>query len=352
MQIAVTGGAGFIGSALVRFLIRHTDASVVVIDKLTYAGNLESLSPIADSNRYAFEQIDIVDAAALDALFAKYRPDAVVHLAAESHVDRSIEGPDAFIQTNVLGTFQLLQASLRHLRKVGNEDIRFLHVSTDEVFGDLGSSGGYFTETSPYAPSSPYSASKAGSDHLVRAWGRTYDLPVLITNCSNNYGAYQFPEKLIPHMILSALQHKPLPVYGDGSQVRDWLYVDDHVRALWTVLNDGVVGETYNVGGFNEKTNLAVVNQVCALLDKRLGGLNGGEFADLIEFATDRPGHDTRYAVNATKLRDQLGWMPQESFESGIEKTVDWYLQNTGWWQRIIDGSYRLNRIGHAEAIN
>ena len=349
MKILVTGGAGFIGSAVVRHLIGATDAEVVNIDKLTYAGNLESLADAAESDRYAFEQADICDAAALDRIFAQHRPDAVMHLAAESHVDRSIDGPGDFIRTNLVGTYELLQASRRYLDAEARaaDDFRFLHVSTDEVFGDLADTGAFFTETTSYAPSSPYAATKAGSDHLARAWGRTFGLPVLVSNCSNNYGPYQFPEKLIPHMILNALAGKPLPVYGDGSQVRDWLYVEDHARALWTVLSEGSVGETYNIGGHNERRNLDVVHTICRTL-KEAGEApaGGGRFEDLITFVTDRPGHDTRYAIDAGKIDRELGWAPAETFETGLASTVRWYLDNRGWWERVLDGSYRLERIG------
>ena len=349
MKVLVTGGAGFIGSAVVRHLIGATDAEVVNLDKLTYAGNLESLADAAESGRYAFEQADICDAVALDRIFAQHRPDAVMHLAAESHVDRSIDGPGDFIQTNLVGTYELLQASRRYLDAEAStaDHFRFLHVSTDEVFGDLADTGAFFTETTSYAPSSPYAATKAGSDHLARAWGRTFGLPVLVSNCSNNYGPYQFPEKLIPHMILNALAGKPLPVYGDGSQVRDWLYVEDHARALWTVLSEGSVGETYNIGGHNERRNLDVVHAICRTLEEAgESPAGGGRFEDLITFVTDRPGHDTRYAIDAGKIECELGWTPAETFETGLASTVRWYLDNRGWWQRVLDGSYRLERIG------
>lgn len=353
MKILLTGGAGFIGSAVVRELIAHTPHAVVNVDCLTYAGNLESLAAVADHPRYAFEQVDICDRAALDRVFAEHAPDAVMHLAAESHVDRSIDGPGAFIHTNVNGTYSLLEAARAYwlgLSAEAKAAFRFHHISTDEVYGDLHGSDDLFTETTPYAPSSPYSASKAASDHLVRAWQRTYGLPTLMTNCSNNYGPYQFPEKLIPHMILNALAGKPLPVYGDGSQIRDWLYVEDHARALLLVLTEGVVGETYNIGGHNEQKNLEVVRALCALLDdlaadrKPVGVLR---YADLITLVKDRPGHDARYAIDASKIKRELGWVPQETFESGLKKTVQWYLANEAWWQRVLSGAYQLQRIGH-----
>lgn len=350
--ILVTGGAGFIGSALVRYLICETDAFVVNVDKLTYAGNLESLAPVAGSSRYAFERVDICDRQALQRVFRRYSPSAVMHLAAESHVDRSIDAPDDFVQTNLIGTFHLLQTSLAHWRELPSKraaHFRFLHVSTDEVYGDLGDSGGPFTETTRYAPSSPYAATKAGSDHLVRAWGRTFGLPILVTNCSNNYGPYQFPEKVIPHMVLSALARKPLPVYGDGRQIRDWLYVDDHARALWAVLCRGKIGETYNIGGHNEQRNIDVVKTICATLERlRPSAAPPGGFESLITFVADRPGHDTRYAIDASKIARELGWSPQETFATGIEKTVRWYLENEAWWRHVLDGSYRLERIGTA----
>ena len=354
MKVLVTGGAGFIGSALVRHLIGQTDVSVVNVDKLTYAGNLESIASVSTSSRYAFEQVDICDRAALLRVFREHSPDAVMHLAAESHVDRSIDAPDDFLQTNLIGTFQLLQTALEHLRSLPADraaKFRFLHVSTDEVYGDLAESGGFFVETTPYSPSSPYSATKAGSDHLARAWGRTFGLPVLVTNCSNNYGPYHFPEKLIPHMILNALGGKPLPVYGDGQQIRDWLYVEDHARALWTVVSRGVVGETYNVGGHNEQRNLDVVRRICALLERFAPQSRpAAGYESLITFVKDRPGHDTRYAIDAGKIERELGWTPAETFETGLEKTVRWYLDNKAWWQRVLDGSYRLERIGTTKA--
>jgi dTDP-glucose 4,6-dehydratase len=350
MKILLTGGAGFIGSAVVRHVIAQTDASVVNVDALTYAGNLDSLRSVAGSPRYAFEHADICDRGALDRIFMRYTPDAVMHLAAESHVDRSIDGPDAFVGTNIRGTYELLRAARAHLEgrsRAEREAFRFLHVSTDEVYGDLGDSGDYFRETSTYAPSSPYAATKAASDHLARAWHRTFGLPVLVTNCSNNYGPYQFPEKLIPHVILNALAGKRLPVYGDGMQIRDWLFVDDHARALWTVLTQGAVGETYNIGGHNEQRNIDVVRKVCAALEACAprSGKSGG-YEELVEFVADRPGHDTRYAIDAGKIERELGWRPFETFETGLAKTVEWYLQNESWWRRVLDGSYRLERIG------
>jgi dTDP-glucose 4,6-dehydratase len=352
MNILVTGGAGFIGSAFVRHLIENTAATVLNVDKLTYAGNLDSLASVADSSRYTFAQADICDKEKMSALITGFCPNAIVHLAAESHVDRSIDGPDAFLTTNLVGTGTLLQAALAFWQRLTADEkaaFRFLHVSTDEVFGDLGGSTDLFTETTPYAPSSPYAATKAGSDHLVRAWGRTYGMPILITNCSNNYGPYQFPEKLIPHMVLNALRGKPLPVYGDGKQIRDWLYVEDHARALATVVEKGRVGETYNIGGRNEQKNLDVVRRICDILDSAIPHVRSGKsFSDLITFVKDRPGHDTRYAIDASKIERELGWMPRETFDTGIEKTVQWYLDNEHWWQRVLDGSYRLERIGTA----
>jgi len=350
IKVLVTGGAGFIGSAVIRYLLGQTQVSVVNVDKLTYAGNLDSLVPVADSPNYRFEQVDICDRDALKRVFAQHAPDAVMHLAAESHVDRSIDAPDDFLATNLMGTGQLLSAALGYWRSLPAPRaaaFRFVHVSTDEVYGDLADTGGYFTEETRYEPSSPYAATKAGSDHLARAWGRTYKLPVIVTNCSNNYGPYQFPEKLIPHMVLNALSGKPLPVYGDGSQVRDWLHVEDHARALWTVLSRGRVGETYNIGGHNEQRNLDVVRSICACLQRELPHAAGQDgYEKLIKFVTDRPGHDTRYAIDAGKIGRELGWKPLETFESGLEKTVIWYLNNRAWWQRVLDGSYRLERIG------
>jgi dTDP-glucose 4,6-dehydratase len=353
VNILITGGAGFIGSAVVRHLIEQTDCQVANVDALTYAGNLESLTSVCDSKRYRFYQADICDKTRLKQIFSEFQPQAVMHLAAESHVDRSIEGPDAFVRTNVLGTATLLEVARAYwngLEPEARAAFRFHHVSTDEVFGDLEGTDDYFTEDTPYAPSSPYSASKAGSDHLVRAWGRTYGLPVLVTNCSNNYGPCHFPEKLIPHVILNALHGKPLPVYGNGSQVRDWLHVEDHARALYTVLTRGAVGQTYNIGGHNERRNLEVVQGICALLEELQPNKPEGvrAYSDLIEFVSDRPGHDQRYAIDAGKIADELGWTPQETFETGLRKTVQWYLDNRGWWQRVLNGAYRLERLGNA----
>lgn len=345
--IFVTGGAGFIGSAVVRHLLRDTHARVVNIDKLTYAANLESI-PDAEANpRYAFEKQCICEAASLRKLFEKYQPVAVMNLAAESHVDRSIDGPGEFIQTNIVGTFTLLQEALRYWRVLSPDrrsQFRFLHISTDEVFGSLGKDG-YFTETTSYSPNSPYSASKASSDHLVRAWRETYDLPTMVTNCSNNYGPYHFPEKLIPHIIIKGLAGEPLPVYGDGQNIRDWLYVEDHAKALTLVLERGAVGETYNVGGRNERTNLHVVESICGLLDE-MSPRAAGSRRGLISFVADRPGHDRRYAIDASKLERELGWRADENFESGLAKTVRWFFDNRNWWQAILDRGYQQKRIG------
>tara|TARA_B110000008_G_C16947072_1_gene554900 strand:+ start:108 stop:1181 length:1074 start_codon:yes stop_codon:yes gene_type:complete len=349
--ILVTGGAGFIGSALIRYLISNTEYKVINVDKLTYSGNLESLKSIESSQNYFFEKIDICDGDSISNLLIKYQPEALIHLAAESHVDRSIDGPADFINTNIVGTYTLLQQTKDYwlsLEEAQKEKFRFLHVSTDEVFGDLGQNKGFFTEDHCYNPSSPYSASKASSDHLVRAWNRTYELPVMITNCSNNYGPYQFPEKLIPHVILSAIAGKSLPVYGDGKQIRDWLYVNDHVRALKNVLENGTIGETYNIGGNNEIQNIEVVNSICDILDElipdRLNNLSS--FKDLITFVKDRPGHDVRYAIDASKIKNNLNWEPNEDFTSGIRKTIEWYLANRSWSENIQDGSYKLERLG------
>ena len=351
MKILVTGGAGFIGSAVVRHLLQNTPHQVVNLDKLTYAGNLQSLPGASENPAYRFEQVDICDAEGVARVLAEHRPDAVMHLAAESHVDRSIDGPAAFIQTNIVGTYTLLEACRQYwlgLCEEARSRFRFHHISTDEVYGDLEGTTELFTEQTPYSPSSPYSASKASSDHLVRAWQRTYGLPVLITNCSNNYGPYHFPEKLIPHMILNALAGKPLPVYGDGAQIRDWLYVEDHARALVEVLTRGQPGATYNIGGHNEKRNLQVVETLCTLLDELVTEKPAGisRFAELITFVQDRPGHDRRYAIDAGKIERELSWRPQETFESGLRKTVQWYLDNRSWWQNVLSGSYQLNRLG------
>ncbi|RKS87704.1 dTDP-glucose 4,6-dehydratase [Orbus hercynius] len=351
MKILVTGGAGFIGSALVRHIIEHTHDEVLVVDKLTYAGNLESLAPVSGSERYQFAQVDICDRIALDHLFTAFKPGAVMHLAAESHVDRSIDGPSAFIETNIIGTYQLLESARHYWSQFGsglNNQFRFHHISTDEVYGDLAGTTDLFTETTAYAPSSPYSASKASSDHLVRAWHRTYGLPTIITNCSNNYGPYHFPEKLIPLVILNALEGKSLPVYGNGSQIRDWLYVEDHARALYQVITKGKIGETYNIGGHNERKNIDVVQTICQLLDELVTNKPNHitSFADLITYVADRPGHDKRYAIDATKIATELGWLPQETFASGIRKTVEWYLSHQNWCNNIKDGSYARQRIG------
>ncbi len=352
MKILVTGGAGFIGSALVRFLLTKTNATVINVDKLTYAGNLDSLSGLMTHPRHYFKQVDICNKKALQDIFTAFQPDAVMHLAAESHVDRSIDNAADFIQTNFVGTFNLLEAARHYWRalpELRQQAFRFHHISTDEVFGSLGAVG-KFTEHSPYQPNSPYSATKAGSDHLVRAWYETYGLPVIISNCSNNYGPYHFPEKLIPHMILNALQGQPLPIYGNGQQVRDWLYVDDHVQALYTILTQGNVGETYNIGGCNEKQNIEVVHLICSLLEEYRSVTSivshTNHFHDLITYVDDRPGHDRRYAIDASKIEHDLSWKPQESFESGLRKTVLWYLQNETWWRRVLSGTYQLNRIG------
>lgn len=358
MNIIVTGGAGFIGSAVIRHIIQHTQDSVVNLDKLTYAGNLESLTGVSSSERYAFEQVDICDRAELDRVFATHKPDAVMHLAAESHVDRSITGPAEFIQTNIVGTYTLLEAAREYWNTLDNDSksaFRFHHISTDEVYGDLPhpdeqeGSGldqalPLFTEQTSYAPSSPYSASKASSDHLVRAWLRTYGLPTIVTNCSNNYGPYHFPEKLIPLVILNALEGKNLPIYGKGDQIRDWLYVEDHARALYKVVTEGVVGETYNIGGHNEKQNIEVVKTICTILDELVPKTT--PYAEQIAYVSDRPGHDRRYAIDASKIAKELNWQPLETFESGIRKTVQWYLDNLSWCQRVQDGSYQRERLG------
>jgi dTDP-glucose 4,6-dehydratase len=360
MKILVTGGAGFIGSEVIRYLIEKTNCSVINVDKLTYAGNLNSLSGVQNSPRYTFEHIDICDCAGIDDVFMRNKPDAVMHLAAETHVDRSIDSPEIFIKSNIIGTYNLLEAARQYWLTLDEQlkpNFRFHHISTDEVYGDLEGVTDLFTETTPYQPSSPYSASKASSDHLVRAWFRTYGLPIVITNCSNNYGPYQFPEKLIPLVILNALEGKPLPIYGNGEQVRDWLYVEDHARALYKVVTEGEVGETYNIGGHNEKQNIDVVKTICSFLDElvpvpenrslqrdaefQLESISS--YAELITFVKDRPGHDIRYAIDACKIEKELGWTPSETFESGLRKTVSWYIANKAWIQSVQDGSYRSN---------
>jgi len=356
MKLLITGGAGFIGSAVIRHILANTNDAVVNVDKLTYAGNLESLSGVVDTPRYAFEQVDICDRPAMDRVFKEHQPEAVMHLAAESHVDRSIDGPAAFIETNIVGTYTVLEAARQYWQTLEGEqkaNFRFHHISTDEVYGDLphpdetaNAHQVLFTEQTAYAPSSPYSASKASSDHLVRAWQRTYGLPVLITNCSNNYGPFHFPEKLVPLVILNALEGKPLPVYGKGDQIRDWLYVEDHARALYKVVKDGLPGETYNIGGHNEKQNIEVVKTICDVLQELRP--KGSSYRDLITHVKDRPGHDMRYAIDAGKIQRELGWAPEETFESGIRKTVQWYLDNLDWCQRVQDGSYQRQRLGTA----
>lgn len=346
MNILVTGGAGFIGSAVIRHIVNHTKDVVLNVDKLTYAGNLESLAEISNSERYSFSQTDICDKEALEKLFAEFQPDVVMHLAAESHVDRSITGPSAFIETNIIGTYTLLEVARQYydnLSEIKKAAFRFHHISTDEVYGDLHGTTDLFTEDTPYAPSSPYSASKASSDHLVRAWYRTYGLPVLITNCSNNYGPYHFPEKLIPLMILNALQGKLLPVYGHGEQIRDWLFVEDHARALYTVVTKAKIGETYNIGGYNEQKNIDVVETICQLLEELAPNKPQGVryYKDLITYVADRPGHDLRYAIDASKITKDLGWKPQETFATGLRKTVQWYLENQTWVEHIQNGEYQ-----------
>ena len=351
MSFFITGGAGFIGSAVIRSIIGQTRYDVVNLDKLTYAGNLESLSDVCNSSKYTHEQVDICDRQELDRLFQQYQPVCVMHLAAESHVDRSIDGPAVFINTNIVGTFNLLEASRHYYESLNDEkktQFRFHHISTDEVYGDLDGTDDLFTEQSSYSPSSPYSASKGASDHLVRAWGRTYGLPVIITNCSNNYGPYHFPEKLIPHVILNALHGKELPIYGDGSQIRDWLFVEDHANALIKVATEGKIGETYNIGGHNEKTNFEVVESICDLLEELAPEKPKGvqNYRDLIRFVKDRPGHDARYAMDASKIKCDLGWVPEHTFDTGLRKTVQWYLDNRKWWTRVLSGAYRLERLG------
>ncbi len=354
MKIVITGGAGFIGSALIRHVIANTEHSVVNVDKLTYAGNLESLKTVENHPRYHFVQADICDAAKINSILDQHQPDAIMHLAAESHVDRSIDGPAAFIETNIVGTYILVEAARNYWQSLAADKkakFRFHHISTDEVYGDLPNDGSLFTETTPYSPSSPYSASKASSDHIVRAWLRTYGFPVLVTNCSNNYGPYHFPEKLIPLVTLNALEGKPLPVYGDGKQIRDWLYVDDHARALLTVVETGKIGETYNIGGHNEKENITVVRAICDILEELHPNKPNGlaKYQDLITFVKDRPGHDLRYAIDASKIANDLGWKPKETFETGLKKTVQWYLDNMDWCRHVQDGSYRRERLGLGE---
>ena len=351
MKFLITGGAGFIGSAVIRYLINDTDAHVLNLDKLTYAGNLDSLLDVDSSDRYQFVQADICDAAAVRNIFSDFKPNVVMHLAAESHVDRSIDDSSEFIQTNIVGTYTLLQTAREYWSSLAEGDkasFRLHHVSTDEVYGDLKGTDDLFLETTAYEPSSPYSASKASSDHLVCAWHRTYGLPVVITNCSNNYGPYQFPEKLVPHMILNAISAKSLPIYGDGRQIRDWLHVEDHARALVKVALEAKNGETYNIGGHNEVANFDVVRTLCALLEELVPNKPKGveHYEDLIVYVKDRPGHDVRYAIDASKIERDLGWTPQETFETGLRKTVEWYLTNQAWWQRVLDGDYRLGRLG------
>ena len=347
MKVLITGGAGFIGSALVRHLVNETEHEVLNIDKLTYAGHLENVQAVEEADRYHFKQADICNTEDMQRIFNTYQPDGIIHLAAESHVDRSIDGSAEFIRTNIVGTHNLLEISKNYYEGLDKEQknmFRFLHVSTDEVYGELGSEG-FFEETTAYDPRSPYSASKASSDHLVRAWYHTYDFPVLITNCSNNYGPYQFPEKLIPVVILKALQGKAIPVYGDGTNVRDWLYVDDHARALLKVLQQGNLGETYNIGGHNEKQNIEVVKTICSILDE-LRPKETGNYEDQISFVTDRPGHDWRYAIDASKIEAELGWTPEETFETGIRATIEWYLENMDWVKAVTDRNYNLERLG------
>jgi len=349
MRLLVTGGAGFIGSALIRqVVLEEPETTVVNVDKLTYAGNLDSLACVSNSSRYYFERKDICNGQTMRQLFEDYRPDAVVHLASETHVDRSIDGPATFVQTNIHGTYTVLESARDYWATLDNDvraRFRFLHVSTDEVFGSLGSTG-YFSESSRYFPSSPYAASKAAADHLVRAWHKTYDLPIFITNCSNNFGPFQFPEKLIPLVILKALEERPLPVYGDGQNIRDWLYVEDHCRAIRLVLAAGRPGESYNIGANNEKTNLEVVNQLCLILDELRPRASGKSYRDLIAFVRDRPGHDRRYAIDPSKIVQELGWRPLETFESALRRTVEWYLANLLWCERVMDGSYQGERLG------
>ncbi len=352
MKVLITGGAGFIGSALVRHILNSTDYKVLNVDCLTYAGNQESLKSIEKNDNYSFAQVDICNKSDLKRLFNNFKPNLVMHLAAESHVDRSIDGPLRFLETNIIGTFNLLDEARLFYHGIPSDErkkFKFHHISTDEVYGDLENDVDLFTEKTPYAPSSPYSASKASSDHLVRAWGRTFNLPIVITNCSNNYGPYHFPEKLIPHIILNALHGKPLPIYGKGDQIRDWLYVEDHAKALLKVAIEGKLGETYNIGGDNEKKNIEVVNSICEILEemapKKPAGINF--YKDLIKFVDDRPGHDRRYAIDASKIKSELNWYPEETFETGLRKTVRWYLDNKTWWERVLSGEYKLERIGN-----
>ena len=357
MKILITGGAGFIGSNLVTWCLKNTDASIVNVDKLTYAGNLNSLTGALADPRHIFVHADICDSAAVDAIFCQHQPDAVLHLAAESHVDRSIDGPDQFIQTNIIGTYNMLEASRKHWLRLkqtspsGRSDFRFLHVSTDEVYGSLEATGPGFNECTAYDPHSPYSASKAASDHLVKAWFHTYGLPTLITNCSNNYGPYQFPEKLIPVVIIKALRGEPIPIYGQGLNTRDWLYVEDHASALMAVLASGRLGETFNVGGNNELRNIDLVRLLCAILDELHPRQNGTSYADQMTFVADRPGHDLRYGIDATKLCNELGWQPKEDPRSGFRKTVQWYLENENWWNAVLSGKYQMQRLGTESSL-
>lgn len=351
MIVLVTGGLGFIGSALIRYLILHKKFKVINLDKITYAANQDSLISVKDNELYTFEKVDICEEAKVLNILKKYKPNLIMHLAAESHVDRSISGPSEFIKTNIFGTYSLLESARSYYKNLPDserKEFRFHHISTDEVYGDLEKGNDLFSEETPYSPSSPYSASKASSDHLVRAWGRTYNLPIVVSNCSNNYGPFHFPEKLVPHMILNALHGKPMPVYGNGEQIRDWLYVEDHVKALIKIATLGDLGETYNVGGNNEKTNIEVVETICELMEELnpTKPKNIKNYKDLITFVKDRPGHDLRYAIDSTKIKKDLGWVPLETFDSGLRKTVKWYLNNSSWWKRVLSGDYKLKRIG------